>query len=101
LPLPHPEKTQDGWRAHVTIIDIFGNLTTDLPAAFLAGCQNVLFRLRGHEVNGLVESYGHRRPGEVVALIDSEEFIEIAVVNGSAAALLGAQEDDPVEVIVN
>ncbi|GAB4504308.1 MAG: SAM-dependent chlorinase/fluorinase [Anaerolineales bacterium] len=100
LSLPHPQKTANGWLAHVTIIDNFGNLTTDLPASFLSDHSSVLFRLRGREVNGLVESYGHRMPGDLVAVVDSEEFIEIAVVNGSAAALLGVQVDDPVEVIV-
>jgi S-adenosylmethionine hydrolase len=32
--------------------------------------------------------------------VDSENNIEIAVVNGSAAQLLGAQVGDPVDVIV-
>lgn len=100
LDLPHPEKTQNGWLAHVTVIDIFGNITTDLPAELLAGRTDVLFRLRGREVNGVVTSYGHRAPGDVVALVDSEEFIEIAVVNGNAAATLGAKVNDPVEVIL-
>ncbi len=99
LTLPRPQKTANGWLAHVTIIDIFGNLTTDLPASSLAGHSNVLFRLCGREVDSLVESYGHRAPGDLVALVDSEEFIEIAVVNGSAAALLDARVDEPVEVI--
>lgn len=100
LPLPRPQQTANGWLAHVTIIDIFGNITTDLPASFVVGHPGVRFRLRGHEVEGLVESYGHCAPGSLVALVDSEEFIEIAVVNGNAAALLNAQVDDLVEVIL-
>jgi len=100
LRLPRPEKTPNGWKAHVTIIDVFGNITTDLPAESLGGRTEVHFHLRGREVNGIVESYGHRAPGELVALVDSEDFIEIAAVNASAAALLGAKVDDTVEVIV-
>jgi S-adenosylmethionine hydrolase len=101
LKLPRPERTSTGWRAHVTVVDIFGNLTTDLPAEALQGRTDVLFRLRGAEVNGIVESYGHRQPGDLVAVVDSENFIEIAVVNGSAQERLDARVGDTVEVIFN
>ena len=99
LDLPRPEKTGNGWRAHVTIIDIFGNLTTDLPAEALKGRRDVLIKIRGHEIDSIIESYGHREIGDLVAVVDSEYYIEIAVVNGSAANTLGAQVGDIVEVI--
>ncbi len=94
-----PEKTSNGFTAHVTVIDIFGNITTDLPASALQGQTDVLFRLRGAEVKGLAESYGHRSVGDLVAVVDSEDFIEIAVVNGNAAQQLGAQVGDAVDVV--
>jgi len=99
LELPRPEKTENGWLAHVTIIDIFGNLTTDLPARALDGHGDVLVRIRGQEIVGIIESYGHRQAGDLVAVVDSEYYIEVAVVNGSAAKKLGAQVGDLVEVI--
>ena len=99
LDMPRPVKTENGWLAHVTIIDIFGNLTTDLPAETLKGNHDVLIRIRDREINGIIESYGHREVGDLVALVDSEYYIEIAVVNGSAAKKLGAQVGDIVEVI--
>ena len=99
LSLPKPEKTATGWRAHVTGVDVFGNLTTDLPAAALTERQRLTFHLRGREVRGLVTSYGHQQPGELVALVDSENHLEIAVVNGSAAQVLRANVGDIVDVI--
>ena len=36
------------------------------------------------EVDGITESYGHKQPGNLVAVVDSEDYIEIALVNGSA-----------------
>jgi S-adenosylmethionine hydrolase len=99
LDLPRPEKTENGWLAHVTIIDIFGNLTTDLPAEALDGRRNVLIRIRDHQVDGIIDSYGHREIGDLVAVVDSEYYIEIAVVNGSAQKKLGAKIGDVVEVI--
>jgi S-adenosylmethionine hydrolase len=100
LRMPKPEKTAHGWRAHITVIDIFGNCTTDLLAAALIEHKQVTLRLRGREVRGLVASYGHEQPGELVALVDSENYVEIAIVNGNAAKTLGAQVGEMVEVIL-
>ena len=100
LPMPKPEKTSDGWRAHVTVVDGFGNCTTDLPAAALIEHERITFHLDGRAVRGLVASYGQKQPGELIALVDSENYVEIAIVNGSAAKTLGAQVGDIVEVIL-
>lgn len=100
LDLPRPEEMENGWRAHVTIIDIFGNLTTDLPADALEGRRDVLIRIHGHEIDGIIESYGHRQVGDLVAVVDSEYYIEIAVVNGSAARTLNAKTGDIVEFLL-
>ena len=98
LELPRPEKTENGWLAHVISIDIFGNLTTDLPAEALAGRRDVLIRIRGHEIDGIIDSYGHHDAGDLVALVNSDYHIEIAIVNGSAARMLDASVGDVVEV---
>lgn len=96
--LPRPEPTETGWEAHVTVIDTYGNITTDLKNEQLRGRRDVRFCLREREITGLVDSYGWRDKGELVALVDSEGYIEIALVNGSAAELLGAQVGDLVSV---
>ncbi len=101
IPFSKPEKTDRGWLAHLTIIDVFGNLTTDLPAAAISEAKNVNFNLKGHVIPGIVKSYGHCNPGELIALVDSENYIEISVVNGNAAEKTGAQIGDPVEVVIN
>ncbi len=97
----HPIKRDYGWEAHITIIDVFGNLTTDLPAEAVLGADDVKIRLGDHSIDGLVYSYGHRPQGELVALVDSENFIEIGAVNGSAAQVTGAKIGNKVEVILN
>jgi Uncharacterized conserved protein len=100
-PLPKPEQTDSGFRAHILLADVFGNLTTDLPAACVKNREHVTFSVRGKTITGLVDSYGHKQPGDLVALEDSEGYIEIAVVNGSAKNALSAQVDDIVEVSLN
>jgi len=101
IQLPKPEKTMAGWRAHVTVVDVFGNCTTDLPAPEVIGSKDVSFQVCGRTIRGLVDSYGHKEPGELVALVDSEDFVEIAVVNGSAAQELGLKVGDVVEVFLS
>lgn len=100
LDMPRPEKTEDGWLAHVTIIDVFGNLTTDLPADALKGRRDVVIRVHGHEIDVIIESYGHRETGDLVAVVDSEDYIEISVVNGNAARMLNASTGDEVEILL-
>lgn len=98
LPLSKPEKTAFGYKAHIAVVDAFGNLTTDLPWTEVAG-RSLLVRIKDRVIRGLSPSYGHHQPGELVALVDSENYIEVAVVNGSAAVTLGAQVGDEMEVL--
>lgn len=101
LDFPKPIKTLNGWTAHVTIIDTFGNLTTDMPADALNPASSVIIKFKGRLIEGLTFSYGHRSKGDLVALVDSENYIEIAKVNGNAAKATGAKIGDPVEVILH
>jgi hypothetical protein len=101
LELPRPEKTSHGWRAHIVWIDTFGNLMTDLPAAAVSSRPAARFRICGREIIGLVNSYGSAPAGDLVALVDSQGFIEVAQVNGAAAERLGASVGDLVEVILS
>ncbi len=99
LELPRPQRTDTGWIAHVTSIDTFGNLTTDLPISLIPDSADVLFRVGDTEVHGIADSYGQKQPGELIAVVDSEEFIELAIVNGNAVHTLDAKAGDAVEVI--
>ncbi len=97
IPMPRAEKMANGFRAHISVVDAFGNLTTDLPAADLNG-RPVKVSFKGHTIESLSPSYGHKHTGSLVALIDSEGFLEVAVVNGSGSKTLDAREGDVVDV---
>lgn len=99
IPLPKAQKTDYGFLAHVIVVDVFGNMTTDLPAAALQG-REVQVRVKGHEIEGLSPSYGHKPAGSLIALIDSEGALEVAVVNGSAAKVLDMRIGDEIQVIL-
>jgi S-adenosylmethionine hydrolase len=101
LTLSAPTKGKDAWQAHVTYIDHFGNLATDLSAEILADSKIRSVEILSHTIKGVVSSYGEGLEGELIALIDSEGFLEIARVNGNAASTLGAKSGDNLTVKVN
>ena len=99
IELSQPIKIQAGWQAHVVAIDIFGNIQTDLLAERVENFDEVVIRLKGHEIEGLVSSFGYRDPGEFIAVVGSEGYIAVAIVNGNAADVLGVMTGDVIEVL--
>lgn len=61
--------------------------------------ESIFVRLNGSEIKGMVNAFGDRPVGELVALIGSTGNLGIAVVNGSAQQRLGTKVRDRVEVI--
>ena len=99
LPRSAPSRLSESEVAgHVLHVDRFGNLITDLHETFLtelmAGARGRYFRLlvRDHEVRRLVGSYAEGRTGELVALVGSSGYLEIAVNQGSACQTVDIQE---------
>jgi S-adenosylmethionine hydrolase len=102
LALPKPEKTQRGWRGEVIHIDHFGSASTNIRTEDLGDAlrekQTITIRLNGREIRGMVNTFGDRPVGELIALIGSTGNLGIAVVNGSAVQMLGTKVGDAVEV---
>jgi S-adenosyl-L-methionine hydrolase (adenosine-forming) len=82
LPAPSIEKSRV--RGMTLGVDRFGNLMTNVPAARVAGWR---VELAGRVVPR-VETYAEAEPSRLVALAGSDGWLEIAVRDGSAAALL-------------
>jgi S-adenosylmethionine hydrolase len=85
----------------VVLLDAFGNVITNIHADLLASIPttaHVRVRLGTHEVEGLVGTYAERDPGTLVALVGSGGHLELATVNGNAAAVLRAEVGDAVSV---
>lgn len=102
LPLPRPERTPSGWRGEIIHIDHFGNAASnlrleDLPEV-LKHKENVTVRVGGVEITGLVNTFGERPPGELVALFGSTGNLLVCLVNGSAAAHLNLKVGDSFEI---
>jgi S-adenosylmethionine hydrolase len=102
LPLYRPEPRPGGLRAHVLHSDHFGNLITDIgPDRAPAVLANTALTVT---VNGVQIARRYRYyaaapdDGMPFLVADSSGHLAIAVRNGNAAALLGAQRGTPLDV---
>lgn len=101
VPDSQPAVIENGWRGEITAIDHFGNLSTNFAPQLIAEMgTNPLVKVGGQIIHGLVKTFGDRMPGDLVAFVDSDHMVAIAVVNGNAAQMLGLDIGDPVEVVV-
>ncbi|HEY2591796.1 MAG TPA: SAM-dependent chlorinase/fluorinase [Steroidobacteraceae bacterium] len=81
----------------VVTIDHFGNLITDIDSSRLAPLRDPHVTIGGRVVP-YRRTYGEVRQGELVALVNSFDALEIALAEGSAAATLGVGRGAPVLV---
>jgi S-adenosylmethionine hydrolase len=88
LDWPEPTISSHGVAGEILYIDSFGNLVSNIsreditrigePAALVVDCG-------GQRIRGIVSTYGAALEGEIIALFDSQERLEVAKVNGNAA----------------
>jgi S-adenosyl-L-methionine hydrolase (adenosine-forming) len=96
LPLFRAVRKADGSLAgRVIHVDHFGNLVTSIRAVDIGG-GDVTVEVEGAVVHGMTTTYGDG--DDLVALIDSSGYLEVALPRGSAAELLDAGLDAPVTV---
>jgi S-adenosylmethionine hydrolase len=104
LELPKPEQTQDGWRGEVIHVDHFGNISSNIRTEHLGAAldkkEGIIVRLNGNEINGMVDTFGERGAGEVIALMGSIGNLGISVVNGSAVSKLRVKIGDEIIVMI-
>lgn len=98
LDLARAEARPDGWAGEVVFVDHFGNLITNLPG-LLWQDRGVRFFVGEREIPTRVSSYAEALPGTPVVLPSSNGALEVAVAQGSAAALLQAGVGTPVQVL--
>ncbi len=103
LRLKLPEALRAGRRicGEILYIDSFGNLFTNISERDLTGltADKMVISLRDATIRGLASHYAAAAEGELVALVNSWGFLEIALYKGSARQRTAAQIGDKVEVI--
>ncbi|MCS7179403.1 MAG: SAM-dependent chlorinase/fluorinase [Anaerolineae bacterium] len=117
LPPPRLEIRERALEGEVLYADRFGNLVTSIGRLFRERDRLTLFPafrpsgptparvfpasaarviLAGREVHGIRRTYGEVAVGELLALIGSSGFLEIALRQGSAATTLGVVPGVPI-----
>jgi S-adenosyl-L-methionine hydrolase (adenosine-forming) len=81
----------------VVTVDHFGNLITDIDARRLEGIDAPRVTIAGRTLT-LRRTYAEARPGELLALVNAFDVLEIAEREGNAAVTLGVGRGAPVAV---
>jgi S-adenosylmethionine hydrolase len=92
-------------RGVVLKVDRFGNLITnitpqDAPMLFGADPQGFKIVVGSREITEIRNAYAEGAPGEVIAILGSMGFLEIAANRGAAAQLTGASKGNEVSIIL-
>jgi S-adenosylmethionine hydrolase len=92
-------------RGVVLKVDRFGNLITNITrqdAPMLFGAEAKAFKIivGSREITEIHNAYAEGAPGEVIGILGSMGFLEIAANRGAAAQLTGAGKGNEVTVIL-
>lgn len=103
LQLPRPVRAPDGsLRGEIIYIDQFGNLITNIHRNIVehsfATSTPLEVRVKHREIRGLSKAYGDRPEGDLLALVGSSGYLEVAINQGSAASQLGCEKGDSVQL---
>ena len=98
LNFPSPEKRNGAIEGSVVYVDRFGNLTTNIRRSDLPGGK-IEAEVGGATVRGLSSAYADGP--DLVALIGSEGFLEVAERYGNAARMLAVGVGAPVTVMAS
>jgi hypothetical protein len=103
---PKPKAVdQNRLRGVVLKVDRFGNLITnispqDAPTLFGDGAKAFKIIIGSREITEIYGAYAEGAPGEVIGILGSMGFLEIAANRGAAAQLTGAGKGSEVSIIL-
>jgi S-adenosylmethionine hydrolase len=88
-------------KGHVMYIDSYENVITNITEPlFMENRKGRKFsiRFRSYDIKKISKSYQDVHPGEILALFDSNHYLEIAMNQGNAAGLLGLDYKDMIRI---
>ncbi len=104
LKFPTPRIDDNSIVGNVIYIDGYGNLITNITKnEFLKAKQgrNFEIRFRSESVNKISEDYYSAGRGDCVVLFNDSERLELAIVEGDAARLLGMRFESQIRIKFN
>ena len=85
----------------IVAVDPFGNLITNITRGMLTDVPHdtaVVIRCDDHETRSIFSTYAEQPPLTLIAVIGSKDQLELAIVDDSAAVMLGVGVGTAVEV---
>ena len=98
LSIPELTKKDDCVIGRLQYCDRFGNLVTNIPGEWVRG-QAFSVKIGDRAIRG-VRTYSHGQPGELIALVGSHGWVEIAANAGSAREIVSFDEEAEVVVAI-
>jgi S-adenosylmethionine hydrolase len=98
---PGAQKVANRIAGQVTAVDSFGNLITNITREMLSDVptdETVGVFCDEHETRGIFKAYAEQPAMTLIALVGSNDCLELAIVDDSAAIMLGVGVGAPVEV---
>ncbi|MGD9162594.1 MAG: SAM-dependent chlorinase/fluorinase [Desulfobacteraceae bacterium] len=103
LTIPQPYKKDDKLKGQIIRIDNFGNLITNITADnlndFLNGKNPVIY-IGEYKISEICNTYSDKDKGNLIALINSSDYLEIAVNLEKASEYLGKAPDEIIGMTV-
>ena len=103
VPMAQPEMREGVIKGRVIYQDVYGNLISNISSDYLPENRRIEVRIEDQRISGLSRTFNdpnHGSDSKLIALIGSHGYLEVAVPNGNAAALLGITQSEVVQVVV-
>jgi S-adenosyl-L-methionine hydrolase (adenosine-forming) len=97
-----PRIHRHGVSGKVIYIDHFGNLVTNISGGMAAKLaqKKIQIKIKDYKMDKISKSYADSTPGQILAVIGSNDCLEIAVNLGNASQILKAKEGTEIEMTV-
>lgn len=98
---PIPKRSRGSLKGEIIAVDSFGNLITNIEMADLTDVpkKSVRIRVENHETTGIFNTYSDVEPYTLIALVGSNQQLEMAVTQENAYELLGVRVGMTVELL--
>lgn len=95
-----PRLHTHGVTGRVIYVDYFGNLVTNISGgmALKLAHKKLVIKIANHTIDKIYKSYSESGPGQLVAVVGSNDCLEIAVNQGNASEVLKVKEGTGVEI---
>ena len=98
LPIPLPRVDAETIRGEVIYCDVYGNLISSIPLSLIKDRAIGEIRICGRAIDRISRTFNDAPSSGLIALVGSHGYLEVAVPNGSAAAILSAGAGEPIAV---